>query len=243
MGQAFFKLCQQPQEISQVFEHAILPMLTIVAEAPKKSPLADINIDRMIRILVSLTKFSGLHKNLSFVICSKIDSQPDGVTVNIFSRLLQYLDVPEEDMKAIEKLQEHVTDLLNKVEKSNKSAIKNLQRYQKKLVAIANNTHLTETTHAESTVQENNTDLSAREEEKENVSVTLEKAPDQKRKIHKSNNGTQKPDKTKKRNVVVDNTISSSELELSQSQEPAPEVTVTTENRRKYSNIYYSVHI
>lgn len=105
-GALFSSLIENKEGINEHLQNAILPTLEAIAEAPKQSPLSDVDLDSLVRILASMThckdNSENIHKNLSYLLCFKIKNMLNIISdARLYSKMLVALDVSGFDKIAV----------------------------------------------------------------------------------------------------------------------------------------------
>lgn len=121
----------------EILEQAVIIVLVSMANAPKTSPLFDIDIENALNFLACITSFKkqknevNIHKNLATAIVAKMSSKPNNCVFQLLVRMLLKLDPPFDEATAISDLKTQ-TEFLFEVVKE-KSLIRNLEKYVRKL--------------------------------------------------------------------------------------------------------------
>ncbi|XP_023312044.1 condensin complex subunit 3 isoform X1 [Anoplophora glabripennis] len=135
----FTKLIKGARE---VIEKAVVPIISSIANAPRTSPLADVEIDNVIQFLSALTNSNGttevvhIHTDLANLLCYNIANKPKDLTVPYLTKILLHLEIPPEKTVAIRELLTQVELLLeDKEDDIDKGPKKNLKKFAEKLRA------------------------------------------------------------------------------------------------------------
>ncbi|KAK5640968.1 hypothetical protein RI129_009515 [Pyrocoelia pectoralis] len=127
----------------EILEKAVIPILSSLGNAPRTSPLADVDIDGALSFLAAITSiqkpvgFNNIHKNLAFSLCDKIAPKPEDRCVPLYVKMLLHLDPILEDGVVVQELinqaQLIIDDIRDKLSK------RNLQKFVHKLSQILAN--------------------------------------------------------------------------------------------------------
>ncbi|KAJ8943244.1 hypothetical protein NQ318_009935, partial [Aromia moschata] len=124
----------------QVIEKAVIPTLTSIANAPRTSPLADVNIDNILRFLAAIIDTDGTtdiahnHTNLAQSICFKIANKTSDPVVPYLCKMLLYLEIHPENSRIINELITQAELLLEEEENSlPKGSAKHITKFVERL--------------------------------------------------------------------------------------------------------------
>ncbi|KAJ8975351.1 hypothetical protein NQ317_000279 [Molorchus minor] len=132
----------------EVIETAVIPTLTTIAHAPRASPLADIDIDNVLRFLAAITNSSDtmdivhVHTHLAQSLCFKIANKPSDPVVPYLSKMLLHLEIPENSSSIKELITQAELLLLEEEDILMKGPRRNIRKFVEKLktVQIEDNT-------------------------------------------------------------------------------------------------------
>lgn len=137
MGKGIVEYASKVNDNEKILEQAVVIVLVSIANAPKTSPLFDIDIENALNFLTCITSFRkqknivNIHKNLAASIISKISTKPNQVVIQLLVRMLLKLDPPFDDAAAISDLKSQVEFLFESIKE--KSLLRNLEKYIQKL--------------------------------------------------------------------------------------------------------------
>lgn len=128
------------QNAPSVLEKAILPTLCYIGNAPKTSPLAEVNYDDILHCLIKFTRIresttAEVHKHLAYSILSRLAKTNDQ-SVRILTKILGYLDIPTDEPNVILELSQQVSRAQENV--NDKVAQTSLKKFYNKLNGITN---------------------------------------------------------------------------------------------------------
>ncbi|XP_031353085.1 uncharacterized protein LOC116178001 isoform X4 [Photinus pyralis] len=124
----------------ELLEKAVIPILTSLGNAPRTSPLADVDIDSALSFIAAITSiqkpvgFNNIHKNLAFAVCEKIAPRPDDKCVPLYVKMLLHLDPVLKDAVVVRELIDQAQLIIDEL--SDKFAKRNMQKFVHKLSEI-----------------------------------------------------------------------------------------------------------
>ncbi|XP_019880446.2 condensin complex subunit 3 isoform X2 [Aethina tumida] len=148
----------------EVIEQAVIPILTIIANAPKTSPLADIDVDNILKFLAALTSTAGtgivnIHTNIAHSLLNQVASKPHDNLVPYMTKMLRYLQIPIDNNTTIKELiREAELAYEDIVDKAPKKHIINFIKKLNDIDKIKEQTALTETSNTNEISSNNGTD-------------------------------------------------------------------------------------
>lgn len=101
----------------EIMKEAIVPTLTSVAQAPRTSPLADIDIDNLLMFLSEMMNVTQSQDNLKILaldICLRISENGNDKISLYFAKLLNHLDLNQINSNEITEVFQRI-EVLNEV--------------------------------------------------------------------------------------------------------------------------------
>lgn len=140
-GEAFFHLSQKCKNSENPLQEAIIPTLESIANAPKKSPLSEVNQDKVVQTfnsLITLDKSNNHQEDamkFSLAICYKIASAPNEKYVHLLTKMLLAIDIPTTNSPTLNEIKGQVDKILKNV--TEKHIMRNMIKYMAKLNGVA----------------------------------------------------------------------------------------------------------
>lgn len=140
IGTALAKYFHDIKGASSILEKAIIPTLCYIGNAPKTSPLVEVNYDDLLHCLIKFTKIKetttvDVHKHLAYSILSRL-AETNERSERILIKMLTLLDTPHGEPNVIIELSQLVSLAQDKV--TDKVALTSLRKYFRKLNGITN---------------------------------------------------------------------------------------------------------
>ncbi|XP_050308524.1 condensin complex subunit 3 isoform X2 [Anthonomus grandis grandis] len=107
LGNLFSKYIAWVPNARQTMAQSIVTILTRIADAPRTSPLADIDVDDVLRFLVCVTDDNNtnlVHTSLAKKLLQEISMKPTDKTTIYFSKMLNLLKLPAGDTPDVQEL-------------------------------------------------------------------------------------------------------------------------------------------
>ncbi|CAH0547544.1 unnamed protein product [Brassicogethes aeneus] len=131
-----FTLQQIPSVVDNAdqLEGAVLLTVKALSHAPRVSPLADVNIENIVKFMLALCRTTQqneqIQRNLARKICCEMLDKPKSKMTIIYSKILCFLDLPQEESGFLEllKLSEEIRDELQ-----DKTSIANITKFMAQL--------------------------------------------------------------------------------------------------------------
>lgn len=135
IGEGLTKYIYEIQTAPTCLENAIIPTLCYIGNAPKTSPLSEVNHDDVMHCLIKFTKIRetttlSVHKNVAYSILSRVTKTKEPAE-RILTKMLTFLDVPIDEPNVIKELSQQVTSAQENV--NDKVSLTHLKRYFNKL--------------------------------------------------------------------------------------------------------------
>ncbi|KAK9888126.1 hypothetical protein WA026_000397 [Henosepilachna vigintioctopunctata] len=121
----------------RIVEKAVLPIIYNLVNAPRNSPLVEVDIDNVLKFLSALTTISkaneteNIHRSLARSIIEKISNKPNDACTPYFAKLLTYLDVGSDDSESLKNMISSIEFVLPDI--LDKAPHKNLVKFMNQL--------------------------------------------------------------------------------------------------------------
>ncbi|XP_018322189.1 condensin complex subunit 3 [Agrilus planipennis] len=145
IGFSLIRYAQKVRGSEEIFEGAVIPILSSIANAPCTSPLVDIDIDNTLRYLSALigirksTCIVNQHLKLARTLCHKIQTRPQDSAVPFYTKMLLCLEPTLEDPVVIQELLQQVDHLLKEI--PDKAPSRYLKKFKTSLTNLTNSTN------------------------------------------------------------------------------------------------------
>ncbi|XP_076275206.1 condensin complex subunit 3-like isoform X1 [Rhynchophorus ferrugineus] len=158
------------KEARGIIAKAIIPVISNIANAPRTSPLVDVDPDNVLKFLATVIQDSSdssdlIQRELVHELIKEISTNPTAAPTPYFAKLLLYLNLDLSDAVLVNELIAQI-ELLKNMETLDKISKQRLQKYIDKLQGISSRnisalTHVTTDSRESCTVNDNTTDGTA----------------------------------------------------------------------------------